>query len=49
MLRLVILLLTLALGFGLGIFYDRWQMAIECSNGEGEWTGTICVNSELLQ
>ena len=49
MLRLVILVLTLFVGFGLGIWYDRHQMTEECANGEGEWTGTICVNSELLQ
>ena len=49
MLRLVILLFVLLVGFGLGIWYDRQQMARECDHGEGEWTGTICVNSELLQ
>ena len=49
MLRLVKMLLILALGFGLGVWYDRWQMAVECANGEGDWTGTICVDSELLQ
>ena len=49
MLRLVTLILTLAAGFGLGIWYDRWQMSVECQSGEGDWTGTICVDSELLQ
>lgn len=49
MLRFVILLIVLLIGFGLGIWYDRFQMRTECANGEGEWTGTICVNSELLQ
>jgi hypothetical protein len=49
MLRFALPLLTLTVGFGLGIWYDRYQMQIECANGEGEWTGTICVNSELLQ
>lgn len=49
MLRLVILLFALLAGFGLGIWYDRLQMATECANGEGQWTGTICVDSELLQ
>jgi len=49
MLRLIILLLTLAVGFSLGIYYDRALMRGECDAGEGEWTGTICVNSELLQ
>ena len=44
MLRLMIPLVTLVIGFGLGIWYD-----VECARGEGEWTGTICVNSELLQ
>lgn len=49
MLRIVILLVTFAAGFATGIWYDRWQMSVECSNGEGDWTGTICVDSELLQ
>ncbi|MCX7558608.1 hypothetical protein OS190_03455 [Sulfitobacter sp. F26204] len=49
MLRLILPFLTLLFGFALGIWYDRQQMVQECANGEGEWTGTICVNSELLQ
>ena len=49
MLRLIPVLITLAVGFGLGLSYDRWQMRRECATGEGQWTGTICVNSELLQ
>lgn len=49
MLRLIVSMGFLATGFGLGIWYDRAQMARECASGEGEWTGTICVNSELLQ
>ncbi len=47
--RLLIPLFTLLIGFAGGVAYDRQQMAQECANGEGEWTGTICVNSELLQ
>ncbi|MFT6675752.1 MAG: hypothetical protein ACJAVM_001945 [Sulfitobacter sp.] len=49
MLRLIFLLFAAAVGFGLGIKYDRQQMTTECINGEGEWTGTICLNSELRQ
>lgn len=49
MLRLFLPLIMLAVGFGAGIWYERDQMVQECANGEGEWTGTICVNSELLQ
>jgi len=49
MLRLIIALLIFLVGFGTGIWYDRQQMQTECANGEGDWTGTICVNSELLQ
>ncbi|MGB3244124.1 MAG: hypothetical protein WBB25_06305 [Sulfitobacter sp.] len=49
MFRLIRLLIMLAICFGLGVSYDRWQMRVECAKGEGEWTGTICVNSELLQ
>ena len=49
MIRLVFIILILAVGFSLGVSYDRRQMQVECANGEGDWTGTICVNSELLQ
>ena len=49
MLRLIFLLFIFTLGFSLGISYDRRQMREECRAGEGQWTGTICVNSELLQ
>ncbi|MDG1168097.1 MAG: hypothetical protein P8N14_02785 [Sulfitobacter sp.] len=49
MLRLVTMLFVLLVGFSLGVWYDRFQMSVECANGEGDWTGTICVNSELLQ
>ena len=49
MFRLIVLILVFAGGFSTGIWYDRQQMETECANGEGDWTGTICVNSELLQ
>ncbi len=49
MFRLLLPLVMLAIGFVAGISYERQQMIEECANGEGEWTGTICVNSELLQ
>ncbi len=49
MLRLLIILAFLVIGFGTGVWYDRQQMQMECKRGAGEWTGTICVNSELLQ
>lgn len=47
--RFILPLVFLVIGFGLGVWYDRAQMQVECANGEGDWTGTICVNSELLQ
>lgn len=49
MFRLFFPFIMLIIGFVGGIWYDRSQMVEECANGEGEWTGTICVNSELLQ
>ena len=49
MIRLFSLLLVLALGFTAGVSHERKQMRAECDSGEGHWTGTICVNSELLQ
>lgn len=47
--RLLFLLAVLLLGFFLGMRYERNLMQEECRAGEGQWTGTICVNSELLQ
>ncbi|QFT57870.1 hypothetical protein FIU94_03450 [Sulfitobacter sp. THAF37] len=49
MFRLIVILITLAVGFALGVGYDRWLMRKECAAGDGGWTGTICVNSDLLQ
>ena len=49
MLRFLIALALLTVGFGFGVAYERWQMRMECANGAGDWTGTICVGSELLQ
>lgn len=53
MIRLVVkllpLLFVLLCGIVIGIWFERDQMRRECAAGEGEWTGTICVNSELLQ
>ena len=49
MFRLAFLLCIFTAGFVLGVRYDRDQMRQECAAGEGQWTGTICVNSELLQ
>jgi hypothetical protein len=49
MFRLLFLFAFLAVGFAAGIAYDRSLMRGECKAGEGQWTGTICVGSELLQ
>lgn len=49
MFRLLRLILVLAIGISIGIWFERLLMKNECAAGEGEWTGTICVNSELLQ
>jgi hypothetical protein len=49
MFRLLSVLLFPILGFAAGIWYERHQMRSECSAGAGQWTGTICVNSDLLQ
>ena len=49
MFRLLRLILVLAIGISIGIWYERTLMENECVAGEGQWTGTICVNSELLQ
>ena len=49
MFRLIRLAIPIAFGIYLGITFERWQMRSECDRGEGDWTGTICVGSELLQ
>ena len=49
LLRLPKLLVPLIAGIAIGIWFERDQMQRECAAGEGEWTGTICLNSELLQ
>lgn len=49
MFRLIKLLIILAVGGAAGMYYERYLMRSECRAGAGDWTGTICVNSELLQ
>ena len=49
MIRLLVVLTVLVFGFAMGVWYDRKLMRDECAAGEGQWTGTICVGSELLQ
>ena len=49
MFRLIKLVIFLAVGFAAGMTYERYLMRSECRAGAGDWTGTICVNSELLQ
>ncbi len=49
MFRLIRLMFPIAFGIYLGVHYERWQMRSECASGAGDWTGTICVGSELLQ
>ncbi len=49
MFRLLRLAITLGIGIAIGIWFERSLMRAECKAGEGQWTGTICLNSELLQ
>jgi len=49
MFRLLRLFIVLGIGIAIGMWFERTLMQGECAAGEGEWTGTICVNSELLQ
>ncbi len=49
MFRLIKLVVILAIGFSAGMWYERFLMRSECKAGAGGWTGTICVDSELLQ
>lgn len=48
-LRMGIMIMVMAVGFFMGVLFERSLMRGECSAGEGQWTGTICVGSELLQ
>lgn len=47
--KLVKLAIVLAIGFGAGMWYERFLMRSECTAGEGDWSGTICLNSDLAQ
>ena len=49
MFKLIKLIVLLAIGFAAGIAFERYLMRSECEAGAGDWTGTICVDSELLQ
>ncbi|UWR26824.1 hypothetical protein K3757_02520 [Sulfitobacter sp. S223] len=49
MFKLLKFVATLALGAVLGFYLNGMLMRAECSAGEGQWTGSICVDSELLQ
>ncbi|WP_372991108.1 hypothetical protein [Sulfitobacter sp.] len=49
MFRLLRLFVILGIGIAIGIWFERFLMKSECAAGEGQWTGTICLNSELLQ
>ena len=40
---------VLVIGIYLGFQGNMMLMRSECGAGEGQWTGTICVGSELLQ
>ncbi len=49
MYRLLKFAFVLTIGVVTGFHFNTVLMQSECSAGEGQWTGTICVNSELLQ
>ena len=49
MFRLLRLVLVLGIGIAIGIWFERMLMKSESTAGEGQWTGTICLDSELLQ
>ena len=47
--RLILPLIALAVGVAAGVWLERGLMRQECAAGAGQWTGTICLNSDLLQ
>lgn len=49
MFRLIMTLLVVSAAFLAGIKYEQGAARAECAAGEGEWTGTLCIGSELLQ
>jgi hypothetical protein len=49
MFGLLKLVVTLGIGAVLGFYFHGMLMKTECSAGEGQWTGTICIDSELQQ
>ena len=49
MFALIRLAVILAIGLALGVWFERYLMRSECAAGAGQWTGTICLGSDLLQ
>lgn len=49
MFRLARLLLFVGIGFYLGFKFKETQMSSLCAAGDGNWNGSICLSSELLQ
>ncbi len=49
MLRLILVVILVVAAFFGGIRYEQSTTRAECTAGEGEWTGTICIGSELAQ
>lgn len=47
MFRLLKFFVVLALGATMGFYFNGMLMRAECSAGEGQWTGSICINSEV--
>ena len=48
MFRMARLIILIGLGFYLGYKFKETQMSSLCAAGDGTWTGTICLDSELV-
>jgi len=49
MFRLLKFLTVLCLGAVLGFHLNGMLMRAECSAGDGQWTGTICLGAQASQ
>ena len=49
MFRLIKFLIVLGLGAYLGFGAKGMMMKAECTSGEGQWTGSVCIDNGASQ
>ena len=48
MFRIVRTLIVIAVTFVTGVMFERGNMRALCDAGKGNWTGKICLGSDLI-